>query len=137
MTRATKRFLELNRLLPLPWAKITKPLTFSGEATGRQRRYFHSLVRVKCSPRSSSAIQLRRSGAASVLFTAGYTDHLPSSLLDPVASLPLAVFFQLGMPYPQAQQRAYAAAFLLLAIVLLVSIIARLAYAKAGRFSVK
>jgi len=31
--------------------------------------------------------------AASILFTAGYTDEIPSSLLDPVASLPLAVFF--------------------------------------------
>jgi len=43
--------------------------------------------------------------AASVLFTAGFTDNLPSSLLDPVASLPLAVFFQLGTPYPEVQQR--------------------------------
>ena len=75
--------------------------------------------------------------AASVLFTAGYTDRLPTSLMDPVASLPLAVFFQLGMPFPEVQQRAYAAAFILLAIILIVSIIARLGSAKAGRFMVK
>ncbi len=31
--------------------------------------------------------------AASVLFTAGYTDHLPNSLLEPVATLPLSIFF--------------------------------------------
>lgn len=63
--------------------------------------------------------------AASVLFTAGYTDRLPSSLLDPVASLPLAVFFQLGTPFPSVQQRAYASALVLTVIVLLTSLITR------------
>jgi len=64
--------------------------------------------------------------AASILFTAGYTDYIPRSLLDPAASLPLAVFFQLGTPYPEVQQRAYAAALILLIIVLLASLGARL-----------
>ncbi len=64
--------------------------------------------------------------AAAVLFTAGYTDYLPSSLSEPVASLPLAVFFQIGTPFPQVQQRAYASGAILLAIVLLLSIICRL-----------
>jgi phosphate transport system permease protein len=64
--------------------------------------------------------------AASILFTAGYTDGLPHSLLDPVASLPLAVFFQIGTPFPEVQQRAYASAVMLLVIVLLLSIISRL-----------
>jgi phosphate transport system permease protein len=63
--------------------------------------------------------------AASILFTAGYSDHLPRSLLDPVASLPLATFFLLGTPYPATQVRAYAAAFILLILVLVVSIISR------------
>ena len=48
--------------------------------------------------------------AASVLFTAGYTDRIPHSLTSPTASLPLAIFFQLGTPYPEVQQRAYASA---------------------------
>jgi len=64
--------------------------------------------------------------AASILFTTGYTDRLPHSLFDPVASLPLAVFFQLGTPFPEVQQRAYASAVILLVIVLLLSIISRL-----------
>lgn len=64
--------------------------------------------------------------AASILFTTGYTDRLPHSLLDPVASLPLAVFFQLGSPSPEVQHRAYASAVILLVIVLLLSIISRL-----------
>jgi phosphate transport system permease protein len=64
--------------------------------------------------------------AASILFTAGYTDYIPQSLFDPVASLPLAVFFQIGTPIPEVQERAYASALVLLIIVLLVSIISRL-----------
>lgn len=63
--------------------------------------------------------------AASVLFTAGYTDSLPDSIFDPVASLPLAVFFQLGTPFPEVQQRAYASALILLLIVLALSITSR------------
>jgi len=75
--------------------------------------------------------------AASVLFTAGYTDHLPTSPLRPVASLPLAVFFQLATPFPAVQQRAYASALVLTAIVLIISILSRLASTRLSRFVVK
>lgn len=64
--------------------------------------------------------------AASLLFTAGYTDYMPGSLLDPVASLPLAVFFQIGTPVPEVQDRAYASALILLIIILVVNIVSRL-----------
>jgi phosphate transport system permease protein len=63
--------------------------------------------------------------AASVLFTAGYTDRLPDSLFSPAASLPLAVFFQLGTPFPAVQDRAYASALVLTGIVLGISLISR------------
>lgn len=63
--------------------------------------------------------------AASVLFTAGYTDRLPDSLFSPAASLPLAVFFQLGTPFPAVQERAYASALILTVIVLAISVITR------------
>ncbi len=63
--------------------------------------------------------------AASVLFTAGYTDRLPDSLFGPAASLPLAVFFQLGTPFPAVQERAYASALVLTVIVLGLSVISR------------
>jgi len=63
--------------------------------------------------------------AASVLFTAGYTDRLPDSLLGPTASLPLAVFFQLGTPFPAVQERAYASAFILTVIVLTLCLVSR------------
>jgi phosphate transport system permease protein len=70
--------------------------------------------------------------AASVLFTAGYTDRLPDSLLGPAASLPLAVFFQLGTPFPAVQERAYASALVLTVIVLGLSLMSR---RLAGRFA--
>jgi phosphate transport system permease protein len=63
--------------------------------------------------------------AASVLFTAGYSDRMPDSLLRPAASLPLAVFFQLGTPFPIVQQRAYASALILTLIVLILSLTSR------------
>ncbi len=66
------------------------------------------------------------SDAAAVLFTAGFTDSVPYSLLKPVATLPLAVFFQLGTPFPEVQSRGYAAALILTAIVLSLSLLARL-----------
>lgn len=64
--------------------------------------------------------------AASILFTAGYTDEIPRSLTDPVASLPLAVFFQAGTPVPEVQARAFTAALILLLIVMGINIIARI-----------
>jgi phosphate transport system permease protein len=63
--------------------------------------------------------------AASVLFTASFTDSLPYSLFKPVATLPLAIFFQLGTPFPDVQQRGYASAVVLTIIILLVSILSR------------
>jgi len=63
--------------------------------------------------------------AASVLFTASFTDSLPTSLFKPVATLPLAIFFQLGTPFPEVQARGYASALVLTLIVLTVSILAR------------
>lgn len=75
--------------------------------------------------------------AASVLFTAGYTDRLPTSLLRPVASLPLAVFFQLGTPVPEVQQRAYAAALVLTAITLLISLSTRLLGRRLSRHVIR
>ncbi len=63
--------------------------------------------------------------AAAVLFTAGYTDNIPDSLWDPVATLPLAIFFQISSPYPEVQQRAYASGIILLFIVLALMILSR------------
>ena len=75
--------------------------------------------------------------AASVLFTAGYTDRMPTSLLRPVASLPLAVFFQLGTPLPEVQQRAYAAALVLVVIILVISLLTRLLVRCLGKYVIR
>jgi len=75
--------------------------------------------------------------AASVLLTAGYTDSVPRSLFDPVATLPLAVFFQLGTPIPEVQQRAYASGVVLLVLVLLLSVTSRLSTRRFMKYVVK
>ncbi len=75
--------------------------------------------------------------AAAVLFTAGYTDQMPDSLLRPVASLPLAVFFQLSTPFPAVQARAYASALVLTALVFVVSFLAHLSMARLGRHVIR
>lgn len=64
--------------------------------------------------------------AAGVMFTAGYTDSIPTSLSQPAATLPLAVFFQMSSPIAEVQERAYAAALVLTIIVLILSLGGRL-----------
>jgi len=75
--------------------------------------------------------------AASVLFTAGYTDRIPTSLFRPVASLPLAVFFQLGTPFPEVQKRAYASALILTVIVLVISLGSRWVASRLSRYTIR
>jgi len=75
--------------------------------------------------------------AASVLFTAGYTDRIPTSLMQPTASLPLAVFFQLSTPYPAVQQRGYASAVILTIIVLIISLSSRWISGRLNKYTVK
>ncbi len=75
--------------------------------------------------------------AASVLFTAGYTDRIPTSLMRPTASLPLAVFFQLATPYKEVQERGYASALILTIIVLIISLGSRWLSGRLSRYTVK
>jgi phosphate transport system permease protein len=63
--------------------------------------------------------------AASVMFTAGFTDNIPHLITEPAATLPLAIFFQLSSPIPEVRQRAYAAALVLTFIILLISFTVR------------
>lgn len=65
--------------------------------------------------------------AACVLFTAGFTDSIPTSLDQPAATLPLSIFFQLSSPIQEVQNRAYAAAVILTIIVLVINIVAKIA----------
>ncbi|MCD8177904.1 MAG: ABC transporter permease subunit [Tannerellaceae bacterium] len=64
--------------------------------------------------------------AAGVMFTAGFTDSIPTSLGQPAATLPLSIFFQLSSPSPEVRDRAYASALLLTLIVLVLSLAGRM-----------
>jgi phosphate transport system permease protein len=75
--------------------------------------------------------------AASVIFTAGFTDYIPYSLLRPAATLPLAIFFQLGTPFPEVQERAYASALILTVIILILSIVSRMLITRFTKHIVK
>jgi phosphate transport system permease protein len=75
--------------------------------------------------------------AASVLFTAGFTDRIPTSLFQPAATLPLAIFFQLGTPFPEVQQRAYASAAVLTLLILLISLASRLLIKRLTKHVIK
>jgi phosphate transport system permease protein len=75
--------------------------------------------------------------AAAVIFTTGFTDAIPTSLLRPAATLPLAIFFQLGVPIPEVQGRAYASALILTILILIISVAARLFSRRLTRHVVK
>ncbi len=122
--------------------RIPKDLTEAALAMGSTRLEIATrIVLRQALPGIVTAVMLafgRSIGdAASVLFTAGYTDNLPSSLFRPVASLPLAVFFQLNTPFPEVQERAYASALILTIIVLLISLGSRLLANRFGKFTIK
>lgn len=75
--------------------------------------------------------------AASVLFTAGFTDRVPTSLFQPAATLPLAIFYQLGTPFPEVQERAFASAGVLTLIILVISLVSRILIKKYTRHMIK
>lgn len=64
--------------------------------------------------------------AASVIFTTGFTDNIPTSIMQPAATLPLAIFFQLGSPTAEVVNRAYASALILTVMILIISISSRI-----------
>jgi phosphate transport system permease protein len=75
--------------------------------------------------------------AASVLFTAGYTDLIPTALDEPAATLPLAIFFQLSSPIPEVRERAFAAAAILTIIILIISLAARYLSARYSKTNLR
>lgn len=75
--------------------------------------------------------------AASVIFTAGFTDSIPYSLFRPAATLPLAIFFQMGTPIPEVQERAYASALILTVIILIICAASRILTRKFTKHVVK
>ncbi len=63
--------------------------------------------------------------AAALMFTAGFSDNIPTALSDQAPTLPLSIFFQLGSPVREVQERGYASALLLTIIVLLINFLVK------------
>ena len=70
---------------------------------------------------------------ASVLFTAGFSDNIPTSLHEPAATLPLAIFFQLSSPVEEVQGRGYASALILTIIVLIITVLSQILIKKLSK----
>ncbi|MEA2054252.1 MAG: ABC transporter permease subunit [Candidatus Thermoplasmatota archaeon] len=70
--------------------------------------------------------------AASIIFTCGASSVMPSGLFQTATALPVMIFQQASSCYPSVREQAYAAAFVLMAIVLLLNIASRIL---VGHFS--
>lgn len=70
---------------------------------------------------------------AAVLFTAGFSDNIPMYIDEPAATLPLAIFFQLGSPIAEVQGRAYASALILTIIILAIVLLSHFLAAKQNK----
>jgi phosphate transport system permease protein len=75
--------------------------------------------------------------AASILFTAGFSDRIPGSIFDSTASLPTMIFHLFSSPIPAVRQKAYAAAFILLLIVLTISFVSRLLTRRYAKYVIR
>jgi phosphate transport system permease protein len=73
---------------------------------------------------------------AAVLFTAGFSDNIPTSLHQPAATLPLAIFFQLSSPVDEVQGRAYASALVLTVLVLIITVLSQLLTRKFSKYKI-
>ncbi len=64
--------------------------------------------------------------AASVMYTTGFTDNVPSSLMNQAATLPLAILNLISSPIKEVQDKAYASALVLTLIILILSVASRM-----------
>ncbi len=108
--------------------------------SSKNRFAFRVMLR-QCMPGIVTAVLLsfgRAIGdAAAVLFTTGFTDNIPTSLNQPAATLPLSIFFQLSSPIEEVKSRAYAAAVVLIVIILTISILSRIFTSKFEKHRIK
>jgi phosphate transport system permease protein len=73
---------------------------------------------------------------AAVLFTAGFSDNVPTSLHEPAATLPLAIFFQLSSPVEEVQGRGYASALILTVIILIITVLSEILIKKFSKHKI-
>ena len=75
--------------------------------------------------------------AASILFTAGFSDSIPSSPLDSTAALPTMIYHLYSSPIPAVREKAYAAAFILIIIVTIISVLSRYMTRRSRKYVIK
>ena len=75
--------------------------------------------------------------AASILLTVSDSNYFPSSIFDQTAALPTMILNLVSMPDEAVQNKAYAVAFVLLIIVLLISILSRSLIKKSTKYIIK
>lgn len=63
--------------------------------------------------------------AASVLYVTGESARTPTSLMDNVTTLPVAIYNQINSPHAATQDKAYASAFILTLVILAISLLSR------------
>jgi phosphate transport system permease protein len=116
---------------------VPKELKEASLALGATRWEMSKVVMRQIRPGIFTAVLLSFGRAigdvASVLFTAGFSDNIPRSLDQPAATLPLAIFFQLGSPVEEVQGRAYASALILTIVVLIITILSSLLVKKFSK----
>lgn len=72
---------------------------------------------------------------APLLFTVLYAQFWVDSLDQPIAALPTLIFNYIQQPYPQLQQQAWSAAFLLFVLVFGANVVVRILASSRGRRS--
>ncbi len=72
---------------------------------------------------------------AAVIFTAGYSTHVARTIMSPSASMPNLLFqyYELSLTYPKLEDQLYAAALVLILVVLALNSIARFFQWRSGR----
>ncbi|MFW8635317.1 PstA family ABC transporter permease [Cribrihabitans pelagius] len=111
-------FEEVFRLLPAGYRSGAYAL-----GAGKARFIFRILIPA-CAPEIITVLLLGSGRAlaetAALMFTSGYSDRMPDSLLDPGRVLSIHIY-DLAMNIPGGDSRAAAAALLLIALFLLIS----------------
>jgi phosphate transport system permease protein len=95
------------------------------------------VVRRQAMPGVIAGVLLGIGDAASILLTVGDSNYFPSSISDQTAALPTMILNLVSMPDQVVQNKAYAVAFVLLMIVLLISIITRYLTKKSSKHIIK
>jgi phosphate transport system permease protein len=72
--------------------------------------------------------------AAAVMLVAGFQDGIPANVFEPVATLPLAIFYLINTP--AAQAKGYAAGLVLVFIIIVFSVLSRLGGRKFFRYRI-